>query len=108
MILQGVCETSKIGGMGRWLCSDMRLKEVVERWLVARLKDLMMQRRRWWLTTCLGCWVVEWFVWGLTGTLGLHEAEGKSDASGVSGNRLRFVGCVLLHSGAWVDVGLGF
>jgi hypothetical protein len=49
--------------------------------------------------------VVEWVVWGLKGTLGLGEAEGKSGAGGVSGKRLRFVGCVLLHSGgtlSWV------
>jgi hypothetical protein len=40
--LQGVCETSEIGGMGRWWCGDMRLKGVATRWLVACLEDLMM------------------------------------------------------------------
>jgi len=103
--LQGVCETSEIYSVGRWGCSDMRLKGVASPWLGACLKDIMMQRRRWWLTACLGCWVVKWVVLGLTRILGLGEAKGKSAAGGVSGKTLRFVGGVLLQGGGklgWV------
>jgi hypothetical protein len=104
--LQGVCETSEIGSVGRCWCSYMQLKGVAARWLVARLKYLMMQRGRWWLTMCLGCWVVEWVVWGLTLTLGLGEVKGKSGASGVNGKRLTFVDCVLVQGGG--RLGWGF